>query len=150
MDDPKLTTDGDDILLNVWNKEDDNDVFSIDLDLLSQEIQKHAHYKWEDAERPHGRCLDFCWCNAEKEIHAVLGLYLPTIPAVCSFLHNHYFLAVLFRIAVTQFALASTALPPRLESDPTGEGASELFCCVLLEVWWNHQPFFTQTATDHP
>jgi hypothetical protein len=70
MDDPELITVTDDIadeiLLNVWNKEDEEDVFSMDMNLVEQEVRKHAYYKWEAAGRPHGRSLEF-WINAEKE-----------------------------------------------------------------------------------
>lgn len=82
MDGPQLVTVTDDIadeiLLNVWNKEDEDDVFIICMDMVKQEVQKHAYYKWEAAGRPHGRSMEF-WLDAEKEIYATLGLYLPSI-----------------------------------------------------------------------
>jgi hypothetical protein len=82
MEAPKLITVtddvADDILLNVWDK-DEEDVFVMNMDLVKQEIQKHAYYKWEAAGRPSGRSLD-SWLEAEREICDVLGLYLPTIP----------------------------------------------------------------------
>lgn len=81
MDDPKLITVTDDvavdILLNVWAKEED-DVFVMDMRLVTEEVRKHAYYKWEDAGCPNGRSEEF-WAEAEQEIYAVLGLYLPSV-----------------------------------------------------------------------
>ena len=83
MDDPELITVTDDvadeILLNVWDKEDEEDVFSINMDLVVDEVRKHAYYKWEKAGMPHGRSEEF-WLKAEKEIYDAIGLYLPCVP----------------------------------------------------------------------
>jgi hypothetical protein len=65
----------DEILLNVWKK-DEEDVFCIDMDLVSEEIRKHAYYKWQDAGCPHGKDVDF-WLEAEEEIHSLLGIFIP-------------------------------------------------------------------------
>ena len=63
----------DEILLNVWDKEDNN-TFSINMNAVMEEIHKHAYYKWEAAGCPIGQSLCF-WLEAEEEICDLLGLY---------------------------------------------------------------------------
>lgn len=72
--------DVDDILLNVWNKEDNADVFSINMNLVENEIKKRAYHYWENAGQPFGRDLEF-WFKAEKEINSLLGIYFSKEPS---------------------------------------------------------------------
>jgi len=62
----------DDLLLRVWNKEDEG-VFKLEKNLIETEIRNLAYYKWEAAGKP--ECDGFhYWYEAEKEITASLGL----------------------------------------------------------------------------